>query len=626
MSAFRLTVPVGLLLAYLPALASDEPVDNTMSIGVNCTFKAEPDRVLAAASRARQSVLNQLQRIRPRASAEPGAVPNLVPAGSVPVKNFVDEAIFGTLTARNVPAAQLTSDEEFLRRIYLDLTGRIPPAAKVREFTANTAANKRDIVIDELLYSPQFTDRWVLWLGDLMGNAASNSYFSLQNQGRNAFYSWMWKNVDNGMSIKDLAWNVITAKGNNFEVGPANYVLRNSTPGGPVQDTYDTAAVRATRDFLGIGHYDCIMCHNGRAHLDAVSLWGKSATRQEALNLSAFFSRQRNVAVTADRTDPAINARIVSDAVTGQYDLNTTFGNRPNRTPYGTARSLTPIYRNGATPKGVDWRGEFAELMINDPLFSVNFANRIWKQLFNLALAEPVDQLDPLRLDPDNPPASPWTLQASHPALLQRLAQEMRARDFNLREFIRVLVSSNAYQLSSRWDGNYSVEHLNLFGRHYPRRLEGEEIHDAIVQATGMMPSYTVPGFDGPVQWALRLPEPTLPAASWMNNFLRGNRNTTERMQSASIQQQLSLMNDTFITGRTKVAASPMLRAIAAKTAPADIIDDLWLTFLSRRPSAAESERATGLLARANTAALKNAAIEDLAWALINKLDFIFSY
>jgi len=597
--------------------------DNTTNTTVNCSFRAEPDRLLAAASRSRQAVWENLKR---RAARSVDLTqPLTVAARTLPVRNFVDEAIFGRLIRDDIPAAALSSDEEFFRRIHLDLTGRIPTAQKVRDFVASTEPGKRDRIIDELLYTPAFTDRWVLWLGDLLGNASVNGNFNLQAQGRNAFYQWMWSSLDNGMSLKDIAWNCITAKGSNFEVGPANYMLRNSTPGGPIQDTYDTAAYRATRDFLGMGHFDCILCHNGRGHLDQVSLWGKSATRQEAQKIAAFFSRQRNNAVTADRADPAINARNVTDLMTGQYDLNTTFGNRPNRTANGTTRNLTPEYRQGQMPKGADWRGEFAEFLINDPMFAVNFANRVWKQLFNLALAEPVDQLDPLRLDPDNPPPAPWTLQSAHAPLLQQLAAEMRARDFNLREFVRVLVSSNAYQLSSQWDGAYSPDHLPLFARHYPRRLEGEEIHDAIVQASGMMANYAVPGLDN-VQWALKLPEPTLPGGSWMNNFLRGNRNTTERLQSASIQQQLSLMNDTFITTRTKVAASPVIRGIAAKASNAEVVEELWLTFLSRRPTADEREKALATFTRANTAALKNAAVEDLAWALINKLDFIFSY
>lgn len=603
------------------AFAQDFP-DNTTSLGVNCTYKADPEDVLTASTRARARVAENLRRVQRMAADRPSA---LMPPGSVPVKSFIDEAIFGKLVERNVPSAGLAGDEEFLRRIYLDLTGRIPTAAQVRAFVADPDAGKRDRVIDALLYSPQFTDRWVLWLGDLLGNASVNSYFNLQAQGRNAFYWWMWQNLDQSMSLKDMAWHLMTAKGSNFENGAANYVLRNATPGGPAQDTYDTAAYRAARDFLGIGHYDCVLCHNGRGHLELVSLWGKGATRQEAQQFAAFFARQRNATITTDRANPEVNARNVTDATTGTYDLNTGFGNRPIRSPYGTMRSLTPVYRDGRMPSRADWRGDFADFLVTDPMFAVNFANRIWKQLFNLALAEPVDQLDPLRLDPANPPAAPWALQASHPELLQKLAAELRARDFNLREFVRLIVSSNAYQLSSQWEGNYSVEHLNLFARHYPRRMEGEEIHDALLIATGVMPSYAVPGMDN-VQWALRLPEPTLPAGSWMHNFYRGNRNTTERMQSASIQQQLSIMNDTFITSRTKVAASAPLRAIAAKTNVNEIVDDLWYTFLSRGPSAAEREKAVATFARANTTALKNAAVEDLAWALVNKLDFIFSY
>lgn len=610
---------VSLLLPF--ALSAQ---DSTADTGVNCSFKAEPDRFLSATTRARESVLAHLRNRRPRA-VESASQANQVPGG-VEQKNFIDEAIFGRLTEARVPAARMSTDEEFVRRIHLDLTGRLPTAAQAREFIASEEPGKRDALIDRLLYSPEFTDKWVMWLGDVLGNAASNNYFNLQAQGRNAFYRWLRANLDGGLSIKDIVWHCLTAKGSNFEHGPSNYILRNSTPGGPAQDSYDTAAYRASRDFLGMGHMDCILCHNGRGHLDALSVWGKQANRVEAQRMAAFFSRQRNVAVTADRTLPEINARNVTDAVSGQYDLNTTFGNRPNRTPYGATRNLTPEYRLGQTPRSADWRGEFAEFLTRDRMFAINFANRIWKQLFNLALAEPIDQLDPLRLDTQNPPPAPWTFQASHPELLERLAQEFVARDFNLREFVRVLVTSSAYQLSSEYEGEYKADYLPLFARHYPRRLEGEEVHDAIVQATQMLPNYNV-GLEKPVQWAMQLPEPTLPggAGAWMNTFYRGNRNTTERMQAASIQQRLALANDTFITTRIRVANSPALRAMAGK-GTADVIDDLWMSFLTRKPTPAEREAAQAAFARATTVAAKNAAIEDLAWALVNKLDFIFSY
>src|SRR5436309_2966047 len=133
-------------------------------------------------------------------------------------------------------------------------------------------------------------------------------------------------------------------------------------------------------------------------------------------------------------------------------------------------------------------------------MFARNFANRIWKQLFNLGLVDPVDTLDPARLDPSNPPAAPWALQATHPELMERLAKEFTANYFNVRPFIRILVQSSAYQLSSRYDGDWSIEYVPLFARHYPRRMEGEEVHDAIAKATGVLGNYAVNGLPDKIQ------------------------------------------------------------------------------------------------------------------------------
>ncbi|MBY0503874.1 MAG: DUF1549 and DUF1553 domain-containing protein [Bryobacteraceae bacterium] len=596
-----------------------------MDPGVNCSFRVNPDEFVDAAAKARAMNYERVMKFsRAARSDSPGAT--LAPA-EVPVRNFVDEEIFAALRKSGVRSARLSNDYEFVRRIYLDLTGRIPTPTQIREFVASQEPGKRAELIDRLLYSPEFADRWVLWFGDLVGNVSTNTFFSLRAEGRNAYYNWMLDSFAKTMSVKDLAWNSVVGKGNNFDVGPANYLLRSSTPGGPIQDTFDTAAYRAARDFLGMGHYDCVLCHNGRGHLDSLSLWGRNATRAEAQRMAAFFSRQRNVAVTNDRDDPRINSRMVTDVATGQYDLNTNYGNRPFRVPAGTTRSLTPEYRTGEAPKGADWRGEFAEFMINDPMFARNFANRIWKQLFNQGLVEPVDQLDPYRLDPANPPPAPWSLQASNPILLERLANELGAKDYSLREFIRLLVNSSAYQLSAEYDDPWKLEYQPLFARHYPRRLEGEEVHDAIQLATGVLSAYRVAGFADPINWALKLPDPLeAGGTTLMNTFYRGNRDNSARQQSGSIQQQLGLMNDTFVTNRIKLTASPVLRKIATNAVAKDLVEELYLTFLSRPPTSRESLKAIDLFSKATTTAAKNAVLEDLAWAMVNKLDFIFSY
>jgi hypothetical protein len=327
------------------------------------------------------------------------------------------------------------------------------------------------------------------------------------------------------------------------------------------------------------------------------------------------------------------NSYEVSDAAAGTYDLNTTYGNRPNRTKIGTVVNLTPSYRaTGAAPKDTNWRAAFAQNLVNDPLFSINLANRLWKQMFNLGLIDPVDTIDPARLDAANPPPDPWTLQPTHPVLLGKLAKAFADGGYQLRPFLRLLVQSTAYQLSSGYEGDWSPDYIPLYARHYPRRIEGEEVHDAIAKATAILGSYSMQYMDGTMAWAMQLPEPLEPrknegnANVFMSTFFRGNRDNQQRSQAGSIQQQLYLMNDQFVTNRVKVAASPKLKAMTAIAKDSDLIDEVFLTFLSRYPTDYERSKALPFLAKANTAALRSTAVEDLAWVCINKVDFLFSY
>jgi hypothetical protein len=404
---------------------------------------------------------------------------------------------------------------------------------------------------------------------------------------------------------------------------------------GPAQDTYDAMLNRTATAFLGISQYDCLLCHNGRGHMDGISLWGARSTRLEAQRMAAFFSRMR-VTRQGNQALDYYNSYTVINAPTGTYDLNTTFGNRPNRVaPVVQGRplvNLTPEYHfTGAVARPENWRASFAEFMVSDPMFARNMANRLWRQMFNLGLAEPVDTLDPARLDPDNPPPEPWTLQASHPRLLERLAQELRRTNFDMRAYLRLIAQSSAYQLSSRYEGEWKLDYVTLFARHFPRRLEGEEIHDAITKATGVMPKYALPFWPEPVEWAMQLPEPAEPrsngaALNFMNTFLRGNRDNQPRGQSGSILQQLYMMNDAFTVTRTKKAASPTLQAAVKLTSNEAVVEELFLLFLSRKPVDYERERAVAFLSRATTAAARDVAVEDLAWACLNKVDFLFSY
>ncbi len=617
--------------------ANRAPADENSS-GANCSFQSAPDRFLAVQSRTRGEIFarSKMLHLASAAQQRPAA------AASIRPRNFIDDEILGAMATAGVTPALLSSDEEYFRRINLDLTGRLPSPQAIRDFVADPNPEKRAALADQLLWAPGFVDKWTMWMGDWLRNSASNSvsYSPEQIDGRNAFYKYIWVSVSDSKSIRDMASEMINATGNTYDEasGAVNFLSSTGAPGGPAQDTYDAMLVKSATTFLGLGQYDCLLCHNGRGHLDALSLWGKNVVRTDAEKMSAFFAKSNLVRWTPPAGTPANvvntlfynNSYSVQDIASRTYDLNTNYGNRPNRVSSPLMR-LTPEYREtGAKPADADWRGAFAANLVNDPMFARNFVNRVWKQMFNMALADPVDGLDPARLDPAHPPEAPWTFQATHPQLLEKLAGEFVRQNYSLREVLRLIVNSSAYQLSSEYNGEWKIEYVPLFARHYPRRLDGEEVHDALCTSTGVFNKYAQWGQT--VTYAMQLLDSVEPrtntgnAQVFMNYFLRGNRDTQPRGQATSVQQGMALMNDSFVLNRVHVAASPVLQNIAKMTANDAIAEEMFITFVSRKPTDAERTKVVATLSKATTAAQKNAAIEDLAWALVNKIEFLFSY
>lgn len=618
------------------SLAGQEPAPSS---GENCTFIAAPDEVLSKAARAQRDAYERTLAFS-RAIGKGRLSARMAAPGEMPQRNFIDEEIFRKLEASGMQSAAIATDEEFLRRVTLDLTGRIPSADEIRAFVASKDPGKRDAIIEKLLWSPEFVDKWTVWLGDILQNARAAQNRSQQTEGRNRLYQWIRWSIEGGKSWRDIAYETVTATGNNYDqdTAGANWVLRGFAPMGPAQDTYDLTLVKAATTFLGMSHYDCLMCHNGRYHLEQVSAWGAKVLRVDAQRMAAHFSRVTIQGYPGN--DPAnfyTNSTNILNRATGTYDLNTNYGNRPNRVAVmidgKSTVNLTPVYRDGKAAAG-EWRDSLVKSMVADPMFARNYANRVWKAMFNLALAEPVDGLDPARLDPAVEPPAGWAYQASHPVLLEKLAQMARDNDYNLRDTLRFIAQSTAYQLSARYEDQWDMTKASLFARRIPRRLEAEEVHDAVVKATQLYPAYTVSGWGDKMTWAMQLPEPVEPlsdgtASGFMNSFNRGNRDTLQRSQSGSILMWLNMMNSAFVNNRTRATgttASPYLLAMSKVTSNEALVEDMFLTFLSRQPSEYERGVALKHMQKATTAALRATAIEDLAWALINKTDFLFSY
>jgi hypothetical protein len=558
-------------------------------------------------------VVSVTAQTRRRAVRSPGRA-------TLQVANFIDTHIGAKLAASSIAPAAIAGDEEFLRRITLDLTGAIPATSDVLAFVADTRGDKRARKIDDLLRSDAFTDRWTLWFGDLVQNVQVANNSREYYLGKNAYHAWIRESIRSGMPYDAIVRAVLAGEGDNFQIGVANYIVRQIQRNGPPPDTLDNLAAHSAEKFLGIPAL-CISCHDGAGHLELVNWWLRGKKREDFWKMAAFFSR---TTVRGSRyTDPANpNANVIKYLIAvnpnGAYPLGSTDGNKSPRTiPPGAPATVAPAFiTNGETPRaGEPYRVAYGRILTADRQFARATMNLLWKEMMGRGFVEPVNAFDLTKLD----------TQPTHPALLEALADELIAKSFSLREVLRTIALSNAYQLSSTYAGTHPD--ASYFARRSPRRLQSEVLFDAVATATGVAANLPVNGAAA-VTKAVQLPDPLdggnrrAPVGLFLNNFGRGNRDDILRSNDAAITQSLSLMNDTVITTRVKrTNNSTVQKVLAASSDPATITDQLYLATLSRHPTAQEFQIATDYL-RAGTL---NERTEDLQYVLLNSLEFLFN-
>ncbi len=275
----------------------------------------EDMRAMAARAEVARQTLAMIPRRRSvarPARAQRGTVPA---ATGLAGCGGIDDCVERKARAAGIPLAELTTDGEFLRRVRLDLTGRIPTREEVLRFLADRSADKRSQLVDSLLARPEWADRWALFFGDLFRNtkhaAGGNRW-----HGRDALHLYFRNSLRANKPYDRMAREMLAAEGTHdgreypasysgreqyqsiyrdlqsypVRASPVPYVAGGRTPGGPAQDTYDTLASITARDFLGISAMDCVLCHDGEGRLEGVNAWGARASRLEAWGLAAFFS------------------------------------------------------------------------------------------------------------------------------------------------------------------------------------------------------------------------------------------------------------------------------------------------------------------------------------------------
>jgi hypothetical protein len=347
----------------------------------------------------------------------------------------IDSYIWADFQKNAITPAPTTTDWEFIRRATLDLTGRIPTPDRVVSFVADPTPNKRAKLVDELLASPLWVDKWTMYFGDLYQNTSNKASTSLNRfpSGRNAFYQWIHDSLTNNKPYNQMATELITAASpNTYNDGPSNWILNGYITGGPTQDVMDQSTSFVFDTFLGITHVNCLLCHNGRGHLDQLSLWATNTTRYQAWQLAAHMAKTSFARVPVDPSNNNIYYWNVADNPRAtDYAMNTTTGNRPARVAPAGCKSGQPCFYvqpqyifNGDAPKpGENYRAALARNVTGDFQFARATVNYMWAHFFGRGIVDPPDTFDPARLDPDNPPPAPWTLQPSNAALLNALAQ-----------------------------------------------------------------------------------------------------------------------------------------------------------------------------------------------------------
>lgn len=511
------------------------------------------------------------------------------PAGN----NFIDEFVFRKLAALGIEPSELCEDAVFLRRAYLDTIGVLPTPSEVREFLSDKSPDRRARGIDRLLARPELVDYWALQLGDLLQNRKERDGDVRGAEGVRAFHAWLRQQVAANRPWDELARDVLTASGSDDAHPAVGYFL--VTVGGYPADQSEVVASVA-QAFLGT-RIGCAKCHNHPL---------EKYTQDDYYRFAGFFSRIR--LERHDRKERKPNVLHVRGKDPKDNEYKTPVGVVQPRTgqflaPRPLDRSDTPI------AAGEDPRRKLAEWM-TDPrneYFSGAMVNRLWRHFLGVGLVEPVDDLRA-----SNPP--------SNPALWAALNREFVARRFDLKHLMRLILHSRTYQLSAATRPRNKADG-RFYSHYYARRLPAEVLLDALSQSTGVpdrFPGYPL-GFR-----AGQLPDPGL-HSYFLSLFGRSERVTAcacERNGEVTMPQLLHLQNGASVVQKIHSADGRLARLLKSGKTNDEILDELFLAALSRRPSAAERSAIGKALAEGE----REEVFRDVFWAILNAKEFAFNH
>jgi hypothetical protein len=553
-----------------------------------------------------------------------------------PRRNFIDDEVLGKLRELNLPPSPRCSDEDFIRRAFLDTIGTLPTAEEARAFLGNNDSpltpalspprgegesssavrqvvaartgsradgvspspggegrgeggrrSRRDRLIESLLSRPEFVDYWSYKWSDLL---LVNSEH-LRPAAMWSYYNWIRNNVAANTSWDRFVRELVTARGSTLENGAANFYALHEDPPNMAETT--------TQAFLGMS-INCAKCHN-----HPMEKW----TNDEYFGFANLFARVRSKVASGD------GERIIFTASEG--NINQPLTGRPQKPRPLDGRAL-PI------DDPADRREALADWLTSreNPYFARAIGNRIWANFFGVGLVEKVDDLR-------------VTNPASNEKLLSAAGRYLADQKFDLKALMRAILQSETYQRSSMALPENAADQ-RFYSHYYPRRLMAEVLLDAYSQVAGVPTEFRLDlrnqnrgiGEKYPAGLrALQLPD-TRAFSYFLETFGRPERVKTcecERTAEPSMSQALHIANGDTLNKKLSAKENTLTKLLGRSVPDEKIMEEASLACLSRRPTSAEQRKFLAALHEAKPED-RRVVVEDLYWALMSSREFLFNH
>jgi hypothetical protein len=522
-----------------------------------------------------------------------------------PESNYVDKHAFAKLKMLNILPSELCSDQEFIRRAYLDLCGVLPTPAETRKFLDSKDAQKRAKLIDELLERPEYADLWTMKWSDVFRSTRK----TVQVKGTFVFQKWMHGHIEHNTPFDQVVREVIASGGSTFANPPANYYRIARDP----QNLAETTA----QLFFGI-RMQCAKCHN-----HPFERW----TQDDYYSLAAFFARVKH---RKDAIEPGDKQ--------GKEGAEVIYVDRGGEvTQPRTGKVMPPKFLGGAVADvapGKDRREALAKWMASpaNPFLPKSVVNRVWYHLMGKGIVDPVDDFRD-----SNPSAND--------DLLEALSRDFVEHQFDVKHIIRTVMNSRTYQLSARTNA-FNKDDAKYFSHAVTKLHTAEQLFDALCYVTDVPEKFT--GFPLGTR-AVQLPDGEVnhPFLKTFGQPARELACECEREGDSNLAQALQLINGPAVNDRLRNATNRIGKLLAAKKSDREVLDELFLVTLTRPPTESEvgamlehvraqragvsalyiaTDPASAILRHAVAQAAARKAWEDVHWALINSKEFLFRH